>query len=323
MDAPSVSKIGVIINPRSGRGNGKGLALAERLSRHRDVPICVLRDFKTLEPSLSAFARSGVTEIYISSGDGTIQAIQTLLAERNEFSVLPRLCLLPHGTTNMTAADLGFRHKSIDAQAAFIEAHAREDLRSRPTLRIVNPADGQARHGMFLGAGAVADATLYCQRVFNDKGVKGSWATFSVLAGAALKTAFLPANLADPNRFDRPYDITIRKGDGIVSSGQQLLVLVSTLDKLILGARPFWGTKTGPIRATVFPYPVPSVVRWLLPVLYGNDRRKGPPGAKSFSTDRFEIQVAAPFVLDGEFFDGPAEGSLKIESGPVFTYICG
>jgi diacylglycerol kinase (ATP) len=314
---------GVIINPKAGRENGKGLALADKLTRNRTIPIGLLRDFRELENMLASFARNGVNEIYVSSGDGTIQAIQTLLAEKNLFPNLPRLCLLPHGTTNMTAADLGFRHKSIEAQAVFIESHAREDLRSRPTLRIINPLDGNTRHGMFLGVGAVAEATLYCQRAFNDKGVKGSWATFAVLGSAALKTTFLRANATDPNRFDRPHPITVRKGDGTVCNGQQLLVLVSTLEKLILGARPFWGNKTGPIRATVFPYPVPSVVRWLLPVLYGSNRRRGPPGTYSFSTDRFEIESSSIFVLDGEFFEGPATGALKIESGPVFTYICG
>jgi diacylglycerol kinase (ATP) len=318
-----MKKVGVIINPKSGRGNGKGVALANALSANTSIRIGMLREFTELGSILLRFAEGGVEEIYISSGDGTIQAIQTLIAEKKFFAELPKLCLLPHGTTNMTAADLGFRYRSIDAQAAFIQGSARDDLRARPTLRILNARDGFIRHGMFLGTGAVADATIYCQRALNDKGVKGSWATFSVLASAALKTAFLKPNLADPNRFDRPYPITVRKGDGVVCDGQQLLVLCSTLDKLILSSNPFWGHKTGPVRVSVFPYPVPNVVRWILPVLYGSDRRRGPPGAKSFSTDRFEIETSSLFVLDGEFFDGPVAGPLRIESGSVFTYICG
>jgi diacylglycerol kinase (ATP) len=318
-----MKRAGVIVNPKAGRGSGKGLALAERLSRNRALPIAVLRDFRELESILINFARADIEEIYISSGDGTIQAIQTYIAEGRMFRTLPRLCLLPHGTTNMTAADLGFRHKSVEAQAIYIEGHSREDLRSRPTLRAVNPGDGPARHGMFLGAGAVADATLYCQRAFNDKGIKGSWATFAVLGGAALKTAFSAPDPTDANRFDRPYPITITKGSGQVCSGFQLLALCSTLDKLILGARPFWGGKHGPIRVSVFPYPVPSVPRWMFSVLYGSENRKAPAGARSFSTDRFEIETPALYVLDGEFFEGPAQGPLKIESGPIFTYICG
>lgn len=318
-----MSKPAVIINPQSGRGNGKGVALADKLSSNRNIPIHVLRDFRALNDVLKDFAALGVTEIYISSGDGTIQAIQTFLAESKVFTSLPRLCLLPHGTTNMTAADLGFRSRSLDQQANYIVSHAREDLRSRPTLRLLNPRDGHIRHGMFLGVGAIVDATLYCQRAFNDKGVTGSTAPLKVLAGAVWKAMAKPADFSDPTRFDRPYDITIRKGDGVVCSGQQLMAMSTTLEKLVLHARPFWGGKVGPIRSTVLPYPVPNLVRWLVPTLYGTERRKGPPGARSFSTDRFEIESPHLFVLDGEFFEGPAGGPMKIESGPVFTYICG
>ncbi len=40
-------------------------------------------------------------------------------------------------------------------------------------------------------------------------------------------------------------------------AGQHLLLLATTLDKLILGTRPFWGGKAGPIRVSTLPYPVP------------------------------------------------------------------
>ena len=59
----------------------------------------------------------------------------------------------------------------------------------------------------------------------------------------------------------------------------------TTLDKLVLNTRPFWGGKTAPIRTTVFPYPVPSVLRWLLPVMYGGENRTPPPGSVSFCSD--------------------------------------
>jgi diacylglycerol kinase (ATP) len=318
-----MSLAGLIVNPKSGRGNKKGLALAERLRRSPEVSIHVLDDFRELGNVLVRFAQEGVSELYVSSGDGTVQGIQTLIAERGLFGVVPRLCLLPHGTTNMTAADLGFRRRSLEAQAYAIESHTLDDLQSRPTLRLLNPRDGHVRHGMFLGAGAVTDATVYCQHALNDRGIKGSWATFSVLASAALRTMFAKPDPNDPNRFDRPYPITVHRGSGTVCTGQQLLVLCTTLNKLILHANPFWGVKTGPIRVSVFPYPVPSVARWLLPILYGGEGKKGPPGARSFSTDRFEIETPSVFVLDGEFFEAPVDGPLKIESGPIFTYIRG
>ena len=72
------------------------------------------------------------------------------------------------------------------------------------------------------------------------------------------------------------------RGPTRYADGTQLLMLATTLEKLILGTRPFWGGKTGPIRVTIFPYPVPCIPRWLLPIMYGGEDRKFPQGAVSF-----------------------------------------
>ena len=153
--------------------------------------------------------------------------------------------------------------------------------------------------------------------------MKGNWATFATLAGAAGRTIFTRPNPHDVSRFDRPYPIEITSDGREISTGAQLLMFSTTLEKLILGAKPFWGEKLGPIRTSVFPYPVPSIPRWLLPIMYAGENRKMPEGAVSFSSAGLEISCPVSFVIDGEFFDGPAEGPLKVETGLVFTYLCG
>ncbi|MCB1378931.1 MAG: hypothetical protein KDK89_11270 [Alphaproteobacteria bacterium] len=318
-----MSRAGLIVNPRSGKSSGKGLALADKLRPDRDVSVRVLERFDQLEGFIGELAAEGVSDLFISSGDGTIQAIQTILAERRPFGHLPRLSLLPHGTTNMTAADLGFRHKAIDAQAQFMRALQPADLRARPTLRCVNPGDGQTRHGMFLGTGAVSKATLFCQQAFNSKGVKGNWAVFATLAGAVAKSLFTAPDPADETRFDRPYPIAVTADGRPMARGDHLLMLATTLDKLILGTKPFWGGKTGPIRTSLFPYPVPSIPRWLIPTMYGGETRKTPPGATSFCATELSIETPITYVIDGEFFEPPKDEKLRVETGPVFTYVCG
>jgi hypothetical protein len=122
---------------------------------------------------------------------------------------------------------------------------------------------------------------------------------------------------------DRPFSISIASDCKKICDGPQLMMLATTLEKLILGAMPFWGGKSGPIRSTVFPYPVPSIPRWLLPMMYGSENRKVPPGALSFSSRNLEITCSSNYVIDGEFFRGIENSPLKVEAGPVFTYICG
>jgi diacylglycerol kinase (ATP) len=314
---------GLIINPRSGRKNGKGVELAGMLKGKPGVFVHVLEDFPEITGALDSCASAGVTDLFISSGDGTIHEIQTQLVERKPFPALPRLALLPHGTTNMTAADIGFRHKNLAAQAAFILAPTSGERQTRPTLRVANPKDGRPRHGMFLGTGAVWKATKFCQDAIHRTGLKGDFATFATLATAVIKSLLTKPNPGDPDRIDRPYAMTVASGNEVKASGPQLLLLATTLDKLILGTRPFWGGKHGPIRATALPYPVPSIPRWLVPLMYGSEERAHPAGSVSFSTTAFSVAGATPFVIDGEFFDPPEGDALRVETGSVFTYLRG
>lgn len=318
-----MTPVGVIINPSSGRGRGKGLKLLEtlRASPASHVDVLVLDDFSKLMPGLSRFAGAGISDLFISSGDGTIQAVQTWLAEERAFKQAPRLCLLPHGTTNMTAADLGFRRNDIAGQAQFIADVAPRQVKSRHTVRIVNPRDRGPLHGMFFGTGAVAEATRYCQVAFNDKGIGGDFATFATLASVLAKSLFRAPDRNDKDRFDRPFNITVKSEDQTLCSGEQLLMLATTLDKLILGTRPFWGGATAPLRVTTMPYPVPSIIRWLVPSLYGGENRKGAPGSVSRAVNACTVTCDVPFVLDGEFYEPQPGQPLKLEAGPRFDYI--
>ncbi len=311
----------VIINPKSGRGRGKGLSLAEQLRGEKDIDITILQSFGELLPALQRVSAKGIDRLFISSGDGTIHAIQTWLAEKLPPEKLPQLCLLPHGTTNLTAADLGFRNRNIAGQAAFIRNGTPTQMTPRHTVHVANPKKGTPLHGMFFGTGAVPEATRYAQQAFNDKGVGGSWATFATLARAASKTIFTKPDPTDINRFDRPHNIELVIEGRTICQGQQLLMIATTLNKLILNSRPFWGGATKPLRTTTIPYPLPSPVRWLLPALFGGENRTAPPGATSLSCNTCTVTSDTEFVIDGEFYEAPSNEPLRVASGPLFHYL--
>jgi diacylglycerol kinase family enzyme len=317
------ARAGLIVNPRAGKGSGKGQALAGKLKNDSNISLHVLERFEHLDDVIGGMARDGVTDLFISSGDGTIQEILTQVAERKPFRALPRICLLPHGTTNLSANDLGFARRSIDAQADFLRRLQPRWLVSRNTIRCANPGDGKVRHGMFVATGAMAVATHYCQRAFNEQGVKGQWAVAKTLMTAVRKYMFSAPDAADEARFDRPYNISVDAAGQRMAEGTQLLHMSTTLDTLLLKSHPFWGGKTAPIRTTVIPYPVPSVLRWMLPVMYGGETRRSPPGTVSFCSADVSVASDVMFVIDGEFFDPPAGEPLRLETGPAFTFIRG
>lgn len=316
-------RAGLIVNPLAGKGSGKGMALARTLDGRRDVTLCILERFEQLEGFVDQMVGDGVTDLFISSGDGTIQEILTRIAEGRPFAVLPRIGLLPHGTTNLSANDVGFRSHAIEAQAALITNPAARETCQRNTIRCANPGDGKVRHGMFVGTGAVATATLYCQKAFNAQGVKGQRAVAETLLTAVRKYLFSAPDPTDEARFDRPYPITVEAEGHRYAEGPQLLQMSTTLDRLVLGMQPFWGGRQAPIRTTVLPYPVPSILRWMLPVMYGGENRKTPPGAVSFCSDALTVSSGSMFVIDGEFFPAPVAEPLRLETGPLFTFVRG
>jgi diacylglycerol kinase family enzyme len=318
-----VLRAGLIVNPTAGKASGKGLALAGRLSGERAIMIRTLQQFGQIEVIVREMAAAGVTHLFISSGDGTIQEILTLIAEQGLFAAQPAITLLPHGTTNLSANDVGFRSHGLDAQADFLRNPELREISTRNTIRCANPGDGKPRHGMFVGTGAVAVATRYCQQAFNDQGIKGRWAVAATLLTALRKYFFSPPDPRDESRFDRPFPITVEAEGKRYADGPQLLQMSTTLDKLVLNARPFWGGKTGPIRTSVFPYPVPSAARWMLPVMYGGENRTPPPGCVSFCSNALEVTSRAIFVIDGEFFPPPAKEALRLETGPLFRFVRG
>lgn len=316
-------RAGLIVNPTAGKGNGKGVALTEKLAGAAEVEIRVLERFQQIEGFVLDMARAGVSDLFISSGDGTIQEILTLIAEKKPFANQPNIILLPHGTTNLSANDIGFRSHSIAAQAAFLQNPEPRETNLRHTIRCANPGDGKVRHGMFVGTGAVAVATRYCQLAFNNKGVKGQWAVAGTIATALRKYLFSAADPNDEGRFDRPFPIAVDAGGKRYAEGPQLLQMSTTLERLALNTNPFWGRGTASIRTTVIPYPVPSVARWMLPVMYGRENRRAPAGAVSFRSEALQVSSQSYFVIDGEFFDPPREGPLRLETGPAFTFLRG
>jgi diacylglycerol kinase family enzyme len=289
-----------------------------RLEGAPGVEVRLLKSFAQLPVYIREFAHEGVTDLFISGGDGTIHAVQTMLAEERPFPNQPRLCLLPHGTTNMTAADIGFRRKGIGAQADFIRSPNGAAVEKRPTVRAVNPKDGKPRHGMFLGAGAATDAGRYCQNAWNARGIKGGLANLATLLAAIFKGS----KEGEPP-INRPHDMGIDIEGREVASGPHLLMLVTTLDKLVLGAHPFWGPKTDPLRVTLVSYPQTNIALRLLPALYGSERRQPPSGLRSFSCASCEIRTSSEFIMDGEFFDAKEGEPLRVETGPALAYIRG
>ena len=88
---------------------------------------------------------------------------------------------------------------------------------------------------------------------------------------------------------------------GPLDAKPRALVLATTLDRLVLGSRPFWGTGEAPIHFTVFDHPARGLLRHARTILYGGRERCLPdPPYRSRGATRVELRLDGPFTIDGD-----------------------
>jgi diacylglycerol kinase (ATP) len=297
-------KIGLISNPRSQR-NRRGLEeIGQILADAPDIVHVATEASGELDEVLSDFAARGVDLLLINGGDGTVQNVLTRLFERHAFATPPLLGILPRGTANTTAADVGLRGKTAAAVRRVIAASRAgaiaDHVVERPVLRIGDLAAEMPQRGMMLGAGAIPDAIELWNREVYGRGLKGGFG-MGVTLGAILLGSVLGRR---SNGVLRPHDIGVTLDGGSESRTDRLLVLATTLHRLILGSRPFWNYDAQPIRYTSIAYPPAHLLRAAPKVLYG--WRRGtlcPEIYDSKGARRIALRLDAPVTVDGETFE--------------------
>jgi len=319
--------LGVVINTRSRQNRkrenplpnmfaGDNRVVIEHMAGHGHEPLAAI---------LRNMAAKGVETIVVSGGDGTVQGTLTELAEASPFSQLPRLALLAHGTTNMTAADVGLTLRNVKNLTELLEPdrHPQLSIRKRATVQVINPGGSGAQHGMFLGSGGIYRAVIKTHQKVLPLGLGGAAANTLAIAVSLMRAVFL-RNRSNEDRVFQPTPMTIVADGRVFAEGDQFSLLVTTLDQLILKSNPFWNQSADNLRMTAVGYPLPKLVRSFLQVMYARDKQRLDPEIfRSASARTIDLTTPSPFTLDGEYLEMPAEGPLKIRRGPEFEFICG
>ncbi len=320
--------LGIIINRRSRQNRKHPSPLPDLFASDDSVIIGQMDGIETLPGLMRMMAGAGADTLAVSGGDGTVQAILTELVEGTAFARdRPRLVLLPHGNTNMTAADLGFESTNPQDLRKLSRLDPRDDaglvVKSRPTVCVENPAGGGPQHGMFFGSGGLYRAVVKTQKLIHPMGLEGTWATALAVAATLLRALAL-RNRKDPGRVYQATPMTIHADGAVFADGDQFLFLVTALEKLINGSRPFWPRSLGALRMTAIAFPVPNKVRSAYKIMYGGDDRDLDPAIfRSAGANRIALATSSPFTLDGEFFEMPHDAPLRVTRGPEFRYVCG
>jgi hypothetical protein len=262
------------------------------------------------------FACHGVDLLVVNGGDGTVHAALTALFTTEWPHRVPLLALLRAGTTSMIARDVGLRGPRLQALSRLLEwassGRGAPSIVQRPVLRLEGAVGGQPMYGMFFGAGWIYEGIEFCLNRVHRAGVRGE------LAAGLTLGRFLLAAVSDDRRTAPPTAIRMSLDGMAMQPMNALVILATTLERLFLGMRPYWGTESGPLHFTVVRSDKEHLLRAFPALIRGRRSRLGSPrhGYISHNVRDIKLIIQSGFTLDGQLYRAdPQLGELTLRSG--------
>ncbi len=295
-------RIGILSNARSGRNRRRIRELDRVLAGRPEVLHLTIEEGGDSVELLREMAAREIELLVISGGDGTVSRVLTALLEARIWDHPPPVAILPRGTANMTAADVGLRNPGPRGLEALLKAVAEgvldRHLLVRPVLKVRWAADRPAVRGMFFGAAGIVDAIRICTGSIHSRGLYGEVSHLLTLLWLLATITFRGLEAAGIG-CERMR--VVRDGER-EREGPRLLLLATTLDRLVMRSRPFWNVDGRPIRFTSVLCPPPRLLRCAPRVLYGGPERALPAEYESCGARRLDIHPVSRFTVDGEMY---------------------
>lgn len=294
-----MSRLGILSNTNSG-GNRKGLDRVVAAARALELPHVLTRDVQEIEPALRQLAASGTRILVVNGGDGTIQAVLSALRRQPIFAEEPILAVLPGGTTNMIHRDVGARGESSLVLRRLAHAGSNRTPGGtvvRPVIELQSEDRGAPRYGFFFGAAALPRVICASRKALHPRGFSGpageslalAWTLWRLLAGRAARD---PVLHPDSIGFALDGDAWQRK--------HFVFLLVTTLDRLLLGLRPV--APRGQLGVVGLTWPYRRLWRALPGLVAGRNLTSPRDGVMRFVGRQIALRTAATCMFDGELF---------------------
>ena len=166
--------------------------------------------------------------------------------------------------------------------------------------------------GMFFGTAAITRAIETCHELIHPLKIKSSAAAGATLGFLLLRRLIRRSGGDSVIHGD---EMTVNFDDRPGQNVIQLLALVTTLDRLVMRSRPFWGAEAGALHYTGIAYPPRRLFRSAYQVLYGGQKRSlSAPHYVSHNADRITFEMSCRFTLDGELFQPPPDTPVELSS---------
>lgn len=304
MSSLAAGSVGLISNPASGHNRDQFERIRSRIDACPAIRHVITRQPADIPGALVQLRDAGVELLAINGGDGTASAILGRMLEANYFETPPPIVILPGGTANMNAGDIGVRgslRSAVDRFCRWCMAPDGSERRvQRALLRVAREGDSTPHFGMFLGAGAIIQGTEYAHREIHARGLRDDLS----LALGTLRTVWGVAR--GHREFSAHQRIGLTIDGGERREHDTRILAISTLERLAFGMRPFWGSGPGRLRLTLMEQDCSRFARTFFRIARGKPGRNAVPeqGYFSHNADRVVLEMEGKLNLDGEILQG-------------------
>jgi len=298
--------VALLSNPHSTGNRALLPGIRDYCARHPDVFHYEVEEIGQIPDAMRTIARVSPKVIVINGGDGSVQAALTELHCGRYFGEAPPpVAVLPNGKTNLIALDLGAEGDPLVALERIV-ALAQADLAphtvQRELIALSEGRDSRPVLGMFLGGAGLADSILYCRHKIYPLGLPNGLShvltALAVIVTVVLgiRAAFLPP---------RPSEVRVSLKRGGQYSGRFTLLIVTTLERLLLGSRTQSGA--GHLKLMAVEQGSSNLFRALIASVRGRLGLARLPGVHIEQGDEIEIEgERSNVILDGELFQARA-----------------
>lgn len=311
--------IGLISNPNSGHNTDQFDEIQALIAAQTNITHIITQSAQEIPAALQALAAKQVSVLAINGGDGTASAILGAMLEGSDFEHIPTLILLPGGTANMNAGDVGVRGKLVKSVKRFCtwSNHPQStagQLVERRLLRV--HYDKKTHYGMFLGTGAVMQGTEYAHEKIHSRGLRDEFS----LALGTVRTVW--GVLRDDPMFNQHVSVELQLDNNSETRQHDTLILAaSTLHRLFFGLKPFWGVGPGTLRLTVIEQHCSKFLRTFISIIRGRANRNAVPESGYFShnADCITLSLEGSINLDGEIIH--VNGPVTIDTSKSLQFL--
>ncbi len=312
----------MLVNPLSGINRRKPVDTV-RLSEKFSIPVREVKCREDIDRALAEFLQHDVNIIVISSGDGTVQALHSSIFGGKNYKTVPPIMVVPGGTTNMTAADVGVASSLSDVLVLLHSSgfHKEASLEVRDIIRLTVPGAGE-HYGLFFATAGICDAMAWYKDHLEGRGLWGLPGIVFTFARALLQTLFSGrGGIISVRNIDVDIDGRERVSDNF------FMFFITTLHRLMWGIRPFSNSERASDNMHLFALSnsAEGIAKEFVRAILRRRLSGYLTEKKGFyirEIRRAQLQLEGDVALDGEVYTAsPDEGAVVVEIGGQCPFI--